>query len=120
MYSRPENSTRRPPTSLFPFRTASTTRSTGRSYATRAFGSRLIWYWRTNPPRGDLGHAGHGLQGVAQVPVLETAQVGEIVLPAPVHQGVLVNPADGGFVARQLDVHPLRQARQDVRQVLER
>ena len=43
--------------------------------------------------RGHLGHAGHRLELVAEIPVLETPQLGQIVLAGLVHQGVLIDPA---------------------------
>ena len=52
MYSRPVNSTSRPPTSLLPPRTAATTLEIGTPYAARRLGSTFTWYCRTNPPSG--------------------------------------------------------------------
>jgi hypothetical protein len=47
---------------------------------------------------GDLGDAGHALEGVAEREVLERAQLAEVVAPAAVDEGVLVDPADAGGV----------------------
>jgi len=52
MYSRPVNSTSRPPTSLFPPRTAATTFEIGTPYAASRLGSTFTWYCRTKPPSG--------------------------------------------------------------------
>ncbi len=50
MYSRPDSSTSRPPTSLLPVRTASITAVSGRLYAASALGLTVTWYCRTWPP----------------------------------------------------------------------
>ena len=47
---------------------------------------------------GDLGHARHGRQPVAQIPVLEAAKLRERVTAALVDQGVLEHPPDAGGV----------------------
>src|SRR5947208_1015959 len=53
---------------------------------------------------GDLGHALHAREPVAERPVLEGAQIGERVRAAPVDERVLVHPADAGRVgARERD-----------------
>ena len=51
--------------------------------------------------RGDLGHALDRLQRVAQVEVLQAAQLGEVGVAAAVHQRVLVDPADAGGIRSQ-------------------
>ncbi len=70
--------------------------------------------------RRHLGHARHALQPVSQAPVLEAAQLPQVVLSAPVDQGVLVHPTHAGRVRSEFGAHPVGQARQDLAQVLER
>jgi len=48
--------------------------------------------------RRDFRHAGNAFQPVADVPVIEGAQLPEVVFPAAVHQGILESPADSGGV----------------------
>ena len=67
----------------------------------------------------DLRHAGHRLQPVAQVPVLERAQVGRGMPSRRVDQRVLVDPADAGGIGPELGADALRQERLDLAQVLE-
>ena len=55
---------------------------------------------------GDPGHAG---QLVAQVPVLDRAQLREVAAAAGVDEGVLVHPANPGRVRTQPRPHPGRQ-----------
>ena len=50
---------------------------------------------------GNLGDAGHRLQRVAQIPVLDGAQLGQVVLAALVHQRVFIDPAHAGGVRPQ-------------------
>ena len=63
--------------------------------------------------------ARHGLQLVAQKPVLVGAQLGQVVAVALIHQRVLEDPADAGGIRTELGLHALRQARQDLRKVLQ-
>ena len=48
--------------------------------------------------RRDFGDTGHGLQRIAEIPVLQGTEFGEIMAAAPVHQGVLVDPANAGRI----------------------
>src|SRR3546814_15282856 len=47
---------------------------------------------------GDLSHAGQAFEFVAQEPVLQAAQLGEIVPSGPVDQCIFIDPADAGRV----------------------
>src|SRR5206468_523110 len=67
----------------------------------------------------DLGHARHGLQPVADVPVVEGTHLGEVVTPAPIHEGVLEGPADSGRVGTQDGGDALRELSPDLIHVLE-
>jgi hypothetical protein len=120
MYSRPDSSTRRPPTSLFPLRTASITGIQGK----------LVGRQRVRPHRHlvltdlttygrDLGHARHALHGIAHEPVLVTAQLVAGVLATSVHEGVLKDPAEAGGVRAKFGLHAGRKLRRDLRQVFE-
>ncbi len=60
-----------------------------------------------------LGHAGHGLQVVAQIPVLVRAQVRQAVLAGLVDQRVLEDPAEAGGVRPQFGLHALRAGAAD-------
>jgi hypothetical protein len=51
--------------------------------------------------RGDLGHPGHAPEPVLDVPVVESAKAGEIVLSAPVDERVLEAPSDPGGVGAE-------------------
>ena len=55
-----------------------------------------------------LGHTGHGLQVVSEIPVLVGAQVGQAVLSGFIHQRVLEDPAQGRGIRPQLGPHALR------------
>ena len=68
---------------------------------------------------GDLGHALHAREPVAERPVLEGAQIGERVRAAPVDERVLVHPADAGRVGAQAGSDAFRQAAGDALHVLE-
>ena len=68
---------------------------------------------------GDLCHAGHGLQLVAQEPVLQTAKLRQIVPADPVDQGVFVDPAHPGRVGAQGRPRRLGQSRLDLTEVFE-
>ena len=48
--------------------------------------------------RGDFGHAGNGLQFKAQEPILQAAQLAQIVATGAIDQCVLINPAHSGRV----------------------
>ena len=65
--------------------------------------------------RRDLGDAGHRLQAVAEVPVLERPQVRERLRAGVVDEGVLVDPSDAGRVGPELGPHALGQQRLDLR-----
>ena len=54
-----------------------------------------------------LGDAGHGLEMVPQIPVLERPELGQVVVPGLVDQRVLVDPAQGGGVGPELGLDPL-------------
>ena len=60
----------------------------------------------------DFRHAGHGLQVIAQIPVLQRPQVRQAVLARLVLQHVLVDPAEAGGVRPQFGLGTLRQGRQ--------
>ena len=68
---------------------------------------------------GHLGDAGHAGQLVAQVPVLDRAQLGEVAAAAGVDEDVLVDPADAGGVRTEPRLHPLGQAVTGEAQVLQ-
>ena len=71
MYSAPVISTSRPPTSLLPARTASTTFAIGHVEGAQAVRIDLdLVLPHEAAERRDLGDARHGLQVVAQIPVL--------------------------------------------------
>ena len=70
--------------------------------------------------RSHLGHAGHGLELVAKIPVLERSQLGQVVLAGLVHQGILIDPADARGVRAQFRADAFRQLRKDFREVFER
>jgi len=59
---------------------------------------------------GNLGHAGHSLELVFQKPVLQAAQLGQVLLARLVGQRVLVNPAHPGRIRPQCRSGPWRQA----------
>ncbi len=71
------------------------------------------------PERRHLGDAGHGLDAIAEVPVLERAEVGRAQGVAVVHEGVLEDPAHAGGVGPELRLHPGGQQRLDLGEVLE-
>ncbi len=50
---------------------------------------------------GHLGHAFDRTERIFERPILQAAQLGEIVLPGVIHQGVLINPADTGGIRPQ-------------------
>jgi hypothetical protein len=79
-------------------------------------GSSVTWYCLTKPPMlGDLGHPRDAREPVAQVPVLEAAQLGEVVLAGLVHQRVLntqptpvaSGPSDGLTLSGSCAADPL-------------
>ena len=59
--------------------------------------------------RSHLGHAGHGGQLKLKHPVLQRAQLGQVVFAAFVHQGVFINPADARGVRPQGGRHAIGQ-----------
>ena len=62
--------------------------------ASSLLGSMLTWYCFWNPPmEATSATPGNGLELVAEIPVLEAPQLGQIVLAGLVHQGVLIDPA---------------------------
>ena len=68
---------------------------------------------------GDLGDARDALQGVAQVPVLQRAELLEVEPPGLVHERVLEHPADAGGVRAQGRRDALGEPPLDLVQVLE-
>ena len=62
---------------------------------------------------GDLGHAGDGLEVVAQVPVLQRAQFGEAALAGLVDERVLEDPAEAERVGAELGLDSGRERRED-------
>ncbi len=120
MYSRPESSTSRPPTSLLPRRTASMHRLERRAVRRERVGvdGHLVLA-HLAADGGHLGDAGHALHGVAQEPVLVAAQLVAGVLAGPVDQRVLEDPADAGGVGTELGLHARGQLGGDLGQVLE-
>ena len=60
----------------------------------------------------DFGDALHRFERVAQIPVLDRAQLGEIVFPGVIDQRVFVDPAHAGRVrARSRDSRPRAASR---------
>ena len=108
-----ENSTSRPPTSLFPVRTALDDRVERQLVGgerVRVHGDLVLAHLAADGR--DLRHAGHALDRVAQVPVLERPQLVRRVLPGPVDERVLVHPADARRVrARARSSRPAGAAR---------
>ncbi len=120
MYSVPANSSSRPPTSLFEPLTAAidhVERDVVGGEPVGVDGDLVLLDEAADG--GHLGDAGHRLQGVAQRPVLVGAELVERVAAATVDERVLEDPADPGGVRPELGLHPLRQARLDLGQVLE-
>src|SRR5438874_13682883 len=68
----------------------------------------LILFYETTDRR-DFGHAFHGREGVTEIPVLNRAQLREIVFAAVIHQRVLINPADAGRVRTDDRIHAFGQ-----------
>ena len=69
--------------------------------------------------RGDFGDARHGTQFVFQEPILQRAQLRQVVFAAAVHQCVLVHPAHAGGVRAERRFGRARQARDHLAQILE-
>ena len=46
----------------------------------------------------DLGNAFYRLEGITQIPILERAQLGQIVFPGLIDERVFEDPADAGGV----------------------
>lgn len=59
----------------------------------------------------DLRDTGHGLEVVAQIPILIRAQVGERVAAGFIHERVVENPPERRGIRPQLRAHALRQTR---------
>ncbi len=57
---------------------------------------------------GDFRHAGDGLQFELEKPVLNSTQLGQVMAPAAIHQGIGVHPAHPGGVRPELRLRPLR------------
>ena len=68
---------------------------------------------------GDLGDPRYSLQLVAQEPVLQAAQSGQIVAAAAVDQGILVNPSHTGCVGTKRTLDAVRQAVLDLVEIFE-
>ena len=66
--------------------------------------------------RGDLGDSGHGLELVFEEPILEAAQLGQVMLSRAIHQGILIDPTDGGGVRPQLGAGRDGEARRHLAQ----
>ncbi len=69
--------------------------------------------------RRHLGDARHRLQLVLQEPVLQAAQLREVVLAGAVHERVLEDPADAGCVGSERRLRILGELPRDLAQVLE-
>src|SRR5581483_3316919 len=61
----------------------------------------------------DLGHARHRLEGIAQMPVLNRAELGQVMFAGLVRQGVFVDPAHAGGVRADDGVDAFRQRAAD-------
>ena len=84
------------------------------------FGSRSTWYCFTNPPTGrDLGDAFHRLERVTQIPILERAQLGQIVLPGFIDERILEDPADAGRVRPDHRIDAFRERAADRVQIFD-
>src|SRR5438132_1876488 len=57
--------------------------------------------------RGDFRNAFHGRERVTQIPILNRAQLREIVFPAVVNQRVFINPSNAGRVRTDYRIHAL-------------
>ncbi len=68
---------------------------------------------------GDFRHVGHGLEFVLEEPVLDPAQLRQVMLATAIHEGVLVDPADPGGIRPEGAGHPLGQASLGLVQVLQ-
>ncbi len=69
--------------------------------------------------RRDLGNSVHALEPVAEVPILERSDLGEVVPARRVDQGILEHPSHAGGVRTQLGRDPLGEAALDGGEVLE-
>ncbi len=67
-----------------------------------------------------LGHAGNGLEVVAQIPILVRTEVRQAVPPGSIHQHVLENPAQAGGVRAQLSFYSGWQSGKNTGQVFQR
>src|SRR3954464_7079783 len=97
-YSNSESSTVRPPTSALLARIASRIFCMVMPRSRIRCGSRITLYCLTKPPTlaRDLGDALGLGQCELQIPVLDSACVGEVQFLR--HHGVLIHPADAGRV----------------------
>src|SRR6202000_1343437 len=68
---------------------------------------------------GYLCCSGNCLQRIPKVPVLQGAQVGQTMLAALVHYGILVDPACSGRIWADGRMHVLWQASADLLQILD-
>ena len=114
MYSRPVNSTSRPPTSLFDFCTASTDRVDRDSVGEQFVGIDVhLILAHKSAHRRHLGHAGHRLQRIAQIPVLVAAHLLDAIPAGGIDQRVLIDPSHRGSILGQFDVDAFGQPRRD-------
>jgi hypothetical protein len=67
----------------------------------------------------DLGDAFHRLERVTKIPILEGAQLGQIVLPRFIDERVLENPADAGRVRTDHWIHAFRERAADRVQIFD-
>ena len=68
---------------------------------------------------GDLGHTGHTFQLVTQEPVLQAAQLRQIVAAGPVDQRIFIDPADPGRVGPDRTARRFRQTALHLVQIFE-
>jgi hypothetical protein len=68
---------------------------------------------------GDLGDAGHGLQLVAQEPVLQSAKLRQVVATGAVDQGIFIDPTDAGCVRPKRTASARRQAALHLAEIFE-
>jgi hypothetical protein len=48
------------------------------------------------------------------MPILKGTELGKIIFPCPIHEGILKNPANGCLIPRQLDIDSLREAGKNI------
>ena len=68
---------------------------------------------------GHFRHPGHGLELVAQVPVLDAAQLGQVMFAGGVFQGVFKDPAHPGGVGAQGGVDRRGEFAPDIVEILQ-